>query len=331
MAVYQATGRHAVSLPNGCRSLPVEVLPMLERFDSVYLWMDNDGPGRDGAEVFAKKIGINRCFIVQPLPTENGMPIPKDANEALLFGLDLEKIIQGASVVPHERVLTFAELRAQVIHEMLNPEKYVGVPVPSLPKLTGLLKGFRRGELTVLTGPTGSGKTTLLGQLSLDFAENDVRTLWGSFEIKNTRLMHNLLKQYARGSLLLEKNQDKQRQLETIEMLADKFQELPMYFMKFHGGSDVDDVIDAMEYSVYVHDVQHSKCRFHAINTPFQPSCFTEVFFNYKHISTIQSFWTICNSCFQGTHVDFLVLTSLICKIQPWRNSALSQRRTMFM
>lgn len=257
MAVYQATGRHAVSLPNGCRSLPVEVLPMLERFESVYLWMDNDGPGRDGAEVFAKKIGINRCFIVQPLPSENGAQIPKDANEALLLGLDLEKIIQYASVVPHERVLTFAELRAQVIHEMLNPEKYVGVPVPSLPKLTGLLKGFRRGEMTVLTGPTGSGKTTLLGQLSLDFAENDVRTLWGSFEIKNTRLMHNLLKQYARGPLLLEKNQDKQRQLEAIEMLADKFQELPMYFMKFHGGSDVDDVIDAMEYSVYVHDVQH--------------------------------------------------------------------------
>mmetsp|Transcript_1318 Transcript_1318/g.3115 ORF Transcript_1318/g.3115 Transcript_1318/m.3115 type:complete len:187 (+) Transcript_1318:179-739(+) len=30
-----------------------------------------------------------------------------------------------------------------------------------------------------------------------------------------------------------------------------------MYSMKFHGGSDVDDVIDAMEYSAYVHDVVH--------------------------------------------------------------------------
>lgn len=260
MAVYQATGRHAVSLPNGCRSLPVEVLPMLEKFDTIYLWMDNDGPGREGAETFAKKIGINRCYLVQPLPTEstNGTTsIPKDANEALLLGWDLEKIIQNASVVPHERVLTFAELRTQVLHEMLHPEKYVGVPAPSLPKLTEILKGFRRGELTVLTGPTGSGKTTLLGQLSLDFAENDVRTLWGSFEIKNTRLMHNLLKQFARGSLINEKDQNKQRQLEAIEVLADKFQELPMYFMKFHGGSDVDDVMDAMEYSVYVHDVQH--------------------------------------------------------------------------
>mmetsp|Transcript_6607 Transcript_6607/g.8377 ORF Transcript_6607/g.8377 Transcript_6607/m.8377 type:complete len:229 (-) Transcript_6607:293-979(-) len=27
--------------------------------------------------------------------------------------------------------------------------------------------------------------------------------------------------------------------------------------MKFHGGSDIDDVIDAMEYATYVHDVEH--------------------------------------------------------------------------
>jgi hypothetical protein len=29
--------------------------------------------------------------------------------------------------------------------------------MPSLPGFTSLIKGFRRGEMTVLTGPTGSG------------------------------------------------------------------------------------------------------------------------------------------------------------------------------
>jgi len=158
MAVHQATGRPAVSLPNGCRSLPVEVLPMLEKFDTIYLWMDNDGPGREGAEQFAKKIGVNRCLLVQPDSTIDGKPAPKDANEALLEGMDLEQIIRGSKVLPHERILTFAELRTQVLHEMLNPEKYTGVPVPSLPGFTDIIKGFRRGEMTVLTGSTGSGK-----------------------------------------------------------------------------------------------------------------------------------------------------------------------------
>ena len=51
MAVFQATGRPAISLPNGCRSLPVEVLALLERFQRIILWCDNDGPGQEGAEV----------------------------------------------------------------------------------------------------------------------------------------------------------------------------------------------------------------------------------------------------------------------------------------
>ena len=257
MAVYQATGRHVVSLPNGCRSLPMEVLPMLERFEKVYLWMDDDAPGREGAEMFSKKIGVNRCLIVKPIASDDGKPPPKDANEALLLGLDLNEMIDSASPVRHERVLTFNDLRDQVLHEIMYPEKYVGVPVPSLPKLTNLMKGFRRGEMTVLTGPTGTGKTTFLGQLSLDFAESDVRTLWGSFEIQNTRLMKKLLQQYSRESLYSEKDQSIEEKMEAIKVLADKFQDLPMYFLKFHGGSDVDDVIDAMEYSIYVHDVQH--------------------------------------------------------------------------
>jgi twinkle protein len=158
MAVHQATGRPAVSLPNGCRSLPVEVLPILERFETIYLWMDNDGPGREGAEQFAKKIGVNRCMIVQPDSSVEGKTAPKDANEALLEGMDLEEIIRGGGVLPHERILTFSELRKEVLHEMLNPERYAGVPIPSLPGFTDIIKGFRRGEMTVLTGSTGSGE-----------------------------------------------------------------------------------------------------------------------------------------------------------------------------
>ena len=59
--------------------------------------------------------------------------------------------------------------------------------------------------------------------------------LWGSFEIKNTRLLKKLLEQYNRGHL----PDDGQK----LEALADRFEQLPLNFMKFHGGSDVDDVI----------------------------------------------------------------------------------------
>jgi twinkle protein len=127
---------------------------MLERFEKIYLWMDNDGPGQEGAEKFAEKFGIKRCYLVQP--TCN--PAPKDANEAMLMGLDLNKMLEEASIKEHEYVVGFRGLRSQVLTQIVNPEKYCGVAAPSLPGLTSIIKGFRRGELTVLTGPTGSGK-----------------------------------------------------------------------------------------------------------------------------------------------------------------------------
>jgi len=180
MAVWQATGRPAVSLPNGCRSLPVEVLPLLEKFDKVYLWMDNDAAGQEGAEKFAKKIGLERTYLVRPtqqncerlVKTEEGkeeeaadseesvagmeenvavekVELPKDANDALRAGLDMEAIIADAKLTPHERITTFADLRHEVLHEIMHPDKYVGTAISSLPGLTNIIKGLRRGELTV--------------------------------------------------------------------------------------------------------------------------------------------------------------------------------------
>ena len=140
MAVYQATGKAAVSLPNGCRSLPMEVLVLLEKFDTIYLWMDSDGPGREGAEMFARKLGVERCLVVQPSGKRGWKGTadscstvgedkeeerdntwmsrpphpPKDANEALLEGWDLNELLEEASELPHERILKFSDLRDQV-------------------------------------------------------------------------------------------------------------------------------------------------------------------------------------------------------------------------
>ena len=154
MAVHQATGLPAVSLPNGCRSLPLQILPLLERFEKIVLWMDSDEPGREGAEKFAKKLGVNRTFIVHCHEV-------KDANDALLRGdIDMKACIENAALVPHDRIITFGDLRNEVMKELLEPELYSGTAIPSLPKFTQLIKGFRRGEMTVLTGPTGCGKVS---------------------------------------------------------------------------------------------------------------------------------------------------------------------------
>lgn len=250
MAVYQTTGMPAISLPNGCQSLPPSVLPLLERFKKIYLWMDNDASGQANVDKFASKIGVTRCYIVRPSPAASQkMKHVKDANDALLAGLDLDAMVRAAERIPHSQITTFDELRREVYEEILNPLRACGVQSRTLPSLNRLLKGHRMGEVTVLTGPTGCGKTTLLSQLSIDLCGQGVSTLWGSFEIKNTRLMHKMLNQLAGRSL--------QGDIKAFEGAADKFEALPMYFMRFFGSTDVDEVLDAMEYAVYAYDVQH--------------------------------------------------------------------------
>ncbi|KAJ8524229.1 hypothetical protein ON010_g16889 [Phytophthora cinnamomi] len=248
MAVHQATGMPAVSLPNGCQSLPPSVLPLLERFKRIYLWMDNDASGQSNVEKFASKLGMTRCYIVRMPANASSSPV-KDANDALRAGLDLTAIVKSAERMPHSQITTFEELRRDVYEEIVNPLRACGVQSRAFPSLNRLMKGHRMGEVTVLTGPTGCGKTTLLSQLSLDLCGQGVSTLWGSFEIKNTRLMHKMLTQLAQRNLSGDVN--------AFEAAADQFEALPMYFLRFFGSTEVDEVLDAMEYAVYAYDVQH--------------------------------------------------------------------------
>lgn len=40
-----------ISLPNGCNSLPIDLIPLLDRFTTVYLWLDNDKSGKELSSV----------------------------------------------------------------------------------------------------------------------------------------------------------------------------------------------------------------------------------------------------------------------------------------
>ena len=158
--------------------------------------------------------------------------------------------------------------------EIIQSHTVAGVRWRRFPILTELLKGHRRGELTVFTGPTGAGKTTFLSEYSLDLCGQDVRTLWGSFEIRNVRLAKMMLQQFS--GLMLESDP------QLFDVVADEFEKLPMYFLAFHGQQNVTSVLDvwsfleysggldcnlvrhmllffsqAMSHAVYVHDISH--------------------------------------------------------------------------
>lgn len=225
MSVYQATGIPGVSLPTSVYQLPQSVLPLLERFSKVYLWLDDDVDGQLAAETFAHKLGESRCLIVNTRMGDARGPL--NAHQALLQQKDFKEILSKASILKHDQIIDFHELRDEVYREFLSPDQAKGVQSTDLPALNAVLKGHRPGELTILTGPTGVGKTTIISQLSLDYCKSGVTTLWGSFEILNKRLAKKMLCQFAEKDL-------SQNPLE-FDVWADKFEQVLLLYGRCQG------------------------------------------------------------------------------------------------
>lgn len=232
-----------ICLPHGSKSLPLECLPVLEKFDKLILWFNYDSSGWDTARTFSRKLNEKRCFFI--IPTE-AQPTPYNA---LQKNIDLKQILTKAQPILHKDITTFSSLREDVLSDLQNIDKSQGVKWKRFPILNKFLKGHRKGELTILTGSTGCGKTTFMSEYSLDLALQGVNTLWGSFEIRNTRLASTLLRQLAEKPL--------DENITEFDYWADKFEKLPLYFMTFHGQQTIKVVMEAIEHAQYVHDINH--------------------------------------------------------------------------
>lgn len=237
-----------ICLPHGLKFLPQECLPILERYDELVLWFNYNTAGWDIARNFAKKLDEKRCMFVRPTSAQ---PTPY---KALINDIDIKGILNKSQPILHKAITTFSSLRQDVLSDLQNIDKVQGVKWKRYPTLNKYLKGHRKGELTILTGPTGCGKTTFMSDYSLDLAIQGVNTLWGSFEIRNTRLATTLLRQFA-GKPLLETSTE--QNLMEFEHWANQFETLPIYFMTFHGEQQIKIVMEAIEHAQYVNDINH--------------------------------------------------------------------------
>lgn len=67
----------AVSLPNGCNSLPVDLIPLVADFEKIYLYLDHDKSGQDACGKFIRKLGSSRCVTVSPSHLSSDHPLLK--------------------------------------------------------------------------------------------------------------------------------------------------------------------------------------------------------------------------------------------------------------
>uniref|UniRef100_UPI00358F7A2D twinkle mtDNA helicase n=1 Tax=Myxine glutinosa TaxID=7769 RepID=UPI00358F7A2D len=246
LAVSQSVRKMAVAaLPRGISSLSPSLLPYLEQYKKIILWLGRELTAWEAAKVFARKLALRRCCLVSA-----GDPPQLQPLQALTEGPScLQRVVRGALRAAHKDITSFRQLRENVRGELVNVDQAAGTKWKRFPELTKVLKGHRRGELTVFTGPTGSGKTTFISEYALDLCIQGVNTLWGSFEISNVRLARVMLSQFSQCQLALH--------IEDYDMWADRFEMLPLYFMTFQGQQGIKTVMNTMQHAVYVYDISH--------------------------------------------------------------------------
>lgn len=162
----------------------------LESFPRIYLCFDADEPGQRAAKSIAKRLGQNRCYIVD-------MPMGcKDANEVLLkgWGADLNENVERAQTIDPCELKNADEFREDV-WELFNPPSGQEPGIPFF--IQKMPWRIRSSELTIWTGFSGSGKSEVIGNLIVYLSANAQKCCVASFEIPGARTIRNMAMQAA--------------------------------------------------------------------------------------------------------------------------------------
>ena len=179
---------NAVSVPSGCQNFDwLETCwEFIEQFDSVFLYGDNDEPGREMIDTLSRRLMNREIYVVQHRR--------KDANEELIQD-GAETVFtawNNAKPAPVWGLIDAGDVRPV---DMVHAPK-----VPSgFKSLDNTLGGFFPGDVTLWTAKRGSGKSTIVSQLILDAVEVGRKAFLFSGEMPNARVMDWLKVQASGG------------------------------------------------------------------------------------------------------------------------------------
>jgi twinkle protein len=195
MSLYQL-GFPALSVPfgggAGAKQAWIEnEYDRLERFDEIYLCMDNDPEGQAAVEEISNRLGRYRCKIVQ-LPC-------KDANDFLKSGkdtFDLAKHFNDAKTMDPVELKPASHFQDDIIREFYPPDNAsLGFFTPW--NKVGNKLMLRPGEVTILAGVNGHGKSEGTGHIVLDAIKQGVKACIASLEFKPAKWLYRLTRQAA--------------------------------------------------------------------------------------------------------------------------------------
>jgi len=243
MALTQYGLENVGSLPNGIMSTDwiQRDWDFLKDFKEIYISMDMDKAGQSGVRTIVARLGEWRC--------KNILLPYKDANECLVNGVSKEEIFK---CFKNAEEFTPAELKSagtfceEVLDLIRHPEKYRGTET-GLPELTEILRGWRKGELTIWTGQNNAGKSTLLNQTCLFLANRKIKCCIASLELRPARYLR-----WAMCQILGTDEPEKEDVIKAFEWLDKWF-----YVLDIDDNVHASKIFDLFEYTARRYGVQH--------------------------------------------------------------------------
>jgi twinkle protein len=193
---WAAYGHAALSVPfgggaGGKQRWIESEFDRLQRFERIYLALDNDAPGDQAADEIASRLGHHRCLrVTHP----NGA---KDANQCLVEGVapaTMAAAIEGATWFDMPGLRAPDAYADQVVGLFWPADSEpVGYRMPYAQPGAQLL--FRPGEVTVWTGDAGAGKSQLLSDCCVDWIKQGSRVCLSSLEMHPRHSLKRMVKQ----------------------------------------------------------------------------------------------------------------------------------------
>lgn len=228
MSLYEAGIYNVVSVPNGASVNGVTRLEYLDNcwkyfinLKKIVLVVDNDAAGTKLKDELARRLGFNKCYVV------NYLDGCKDANDVLVKhgAAALATVIEQAKPYPLEGEITMDDMYETVVDFYENGYP-LGANSGVSPEFDELLT-FYPGQLTIVTGIPGSGKSEFVDWLMTSLSVKHGWD-WGicSFECEPPFHVTKLAEKIVNKSFAFRKEPDQRMNKEEFEYaigMVDKY------------------------------------------------------------------------------------------------------------
>ncbi len=179
-ASFFEKGIPALSIPKGAGSGEKQSwieyeYDRLARFDSIYICMDMDKAGSEAKGEIIKRLGRDRCKIVD-------LHVYKDPNDVLMAGDDLQAFLDEAKTEDPEELCQLSDFHDDIMKELETDFSDVkGLVLPWF-KTHHEIK-LRPSETTLWAGINGHGKSCLLSHVIVDGISRNEKFCVASMEL----------------------------------------------------------------------------------------------------------------------------------------------------